>query len=130
MARPRSIGKGRTDGGLRPSAVDSRQSSVTSRPSVGEDQQSTVDSQQSSVEVRAIPEGLTRRVVVEQVRPSIDAGRFPIKRTVGESVQVFAAIFADGHDVITAVVRDRHGRSAEASRSEILAYSLQHPRVP
>ncbi len=55
-----------------------------------------------------IPEGLNRRVVVEQVRPAIDGGRWPIKRTVGEAVQVSAAIFADGHDVIVAVLRDRH----------------------
>src|SRR5919109_5215764 len=55
-----------------------------------------------------IPEALNRRVIVERIRPAIDGGRWPIKRTVGEAVQVFAAIFADGHDVIVAVLRDRH----------------------
>ena len=48
-----------------------------------------------------------RRVVIERVRPEIDGGRFPIKRTLGESVEVAATIFADGHDVIAAVLRDR-----------------------
>jgi starch synthase (maltosyl-transferring) len=44
------------------------------------------------------------RVVIEGVDPEIDAGRFPIKRTPGESVRVEADIFADGHDEIAAVV--------------------------
>jgi starch synthase (maltosyl-transferring) len=48
------------------------------------------------------------RVIVEHLRPEVDGGRFPIKRTVGERVVVIADIFADGHDVIAAVVRDRH----------------------
>jgi starch synthase (maltosyl-transferring) len=55
----------------------------------------------------APPDLLTPRVVIEHVRPEIDGGRFPIKRTVGESVEVQATIFADGHDVLAAVVRDR-----------------------
>jgi starch synthase (maltosyl-transferring) len=54
-----------------------------------------------------IPESLSRRVIVDGIRPEIDGGRFPIKRTIGEAVQVHATIFADGHDVIAAVVRDR-----------------------
>src|SRR6266705_379192 len=48
------------------------------------------------------------RVVIEHIVPEVDAGRFPIKRAVGESVDVTADIFADGHDVIVAVLRDRH----------------------
>ena len=40
------------------------------------------------------------RVVIEGVRPEIDCGRFPIKRTVGEEVVVSADIFAEGHDVL------------------------------
>src|SRR5207248_8373960 len=55
-----------------------------------------------------IDEAHARRAVIERIRPEIDAGRFPIKRTVGETVEVFAQVFADGHDVVTAVLRDRH----------------------
>jgi starch synthase (maltosyl-transferring) len=43
-----------------------------------------------------------RRVVIENVRPEIDAGRFPIKRIPGEKVEVTADIFADGHDLLSA----------------------------
>ncbi|HEV3139579.1 MAG TPA: maltotransferase domain-containing protein, partial [Vicinamibacterales bacterium] len=52
---------------------------------------------------------LAKRVVIEGVRPEIDGGRFPIKRTVGEAVDVAATIFADGHDVVVAALHDRHG---------------------
>jgi len=45
-----------------------------------------------------------RRVVIEAVEPEIDAGRFPIKRTVGEAVDVRAEIFADGHDLVGGAV--------------------------
>jgi len=43
-----------------------------------------------------------RRVVIENLNPGIDGGRFPIKRVIGEKVVVTADIFADGHDAISA----------------------------
>jgi starch synthase (maltosyl-transferring) len=43
-----------------------------------------------------------QRVVIEQVRPEIDGGRFPIKRVIGEPIQVSAVIFADGHNTLAA----------------------------
>src|SRR5688572_3707076 len=49
------------------------------------------------------------RVVVENVQPQIDAGRFPIKRTVGEPVFVTADVFADGHDKLSGVLKHRRG---------------------
>ncbi|MDA3951989.1 MAG: alpha-1,4-glucan--maltose-1-phosphate maltosyltransferase [Spirochaeta sp.] len=56
-----------------------------------------------------------RRVVIDRVRPEIDAGAFPIKRVIGETVHVEADIIADGHDHIRAVLRYRPagGRWAE-----------------
>ena len=47
------------------------------------------------------------RVVIEAVAPQVDAGRFPVKRVVGEEVEVTADVFADGHDTIIGVVRHR-----------------------
>jgi len=44
------------------------------------------------------------RVIIEGVEPEIDDGRFPIKRSVGESVAVEADIFTDGHDVLSAIL--------------------------
>jgi starch synthase (maltosyl-transferring) len=46
-------------------------------------------------------------VVVEELRPEIDGGRFPIKRTVGESVSVTVDAFADGHDLVAGVLKYR-----------------------
>ena len=45
-----------------------------------------------------------RRVIIENVRPEIDGGRFAVKRTPGEHVNVAADIFSDGHDVVDAVL--------------------------
>ena len=45
--------------------------------------------------------------MIESVLPQVDAGRFPIKRVVGESVTVEADVFGDGHDAVTAVLRYR-----------------------
>jgi len=49
-----------------------------------------------------------RRVIIEGVAPEIDGGRFPIKRILGDKVRVEADIFADGHDVLRAVLKYRH----------------------
>ncbi len=49
----------------------------------------------------------SRRVAIENVKPQVDCGRFPIKRTIGDRVSVTADIFADGHDVLHAVLRHR-----------------------
>ena len=40
------------------------------------------------------------RLVIEHVTPELDAGRYPVKRALGETVRVEADIFKDGHDEI------------------------------
>ena len=45
------------------------------------------------------------RILIEDVWPEIDAGRYPIKRVVGDEVAVWADIFRDGHDKIRAVLK-------------------------
>jgi len=97
---------------------------VAGRQSSVERRRPSADRRQTAVERReagraAIPEAFSRRVIIDRVQPEIDGGRFPIKRIVGEPVDVEAAIFADGHDVVTAIVRDRpdaHGRTTAAWR--------------
>ena len=54
-----------------------------------------------------------RRVVIEAVRPEIDAGRFPIKRCAGDRVVVEADVFADGHDALAALVLHRPAGDGE-----------------
>src|SRR5438034_2933305 len=47
------------------------------------------------------------RIRVAQVRPQIDCGRFPVKRTVGEQVEVSALVIRDGHEILGACVHYR-----------------------
>ncbi len=54
-----------------------------------------------------------RRVVIEGVLPQIDAGRYPIKRTVGEKVVVEADLFTDGHDAVSGALLYRHDKAAD-----------------
>ncbi len=62
-----------------------------------------------------------RPVRIERVRPQLDEGRFPIKRVVGESIDVTANVFRDGHDLIDATIlyRERGGAWREAPFVEI-----------
>jgi starch synthase (maltosyl-transferring) len=48
------------------------------------------------------PEG---RILIEDVWPEIDGGRYPIKRIVGDEIAVWADLLRDGHDRIRAVLR-------------------------
>jgi starch synthase (maltosyl-transferring) len=59
----------------------------------------------------------TRRVVIERVEPEVDGGRFAIKRTVGDEVRVRADIYADGHDLLGAVLLCR--RAGESAWTEV-----------
>jgi len=52
----------------------------------------------------SIAESGRNRVVIEGVAPEIDAGAFPIKRVVGDTVVVEVDAFADGHDAISGVL--------------------------
>ncbi len=44
------------------------------------------------------------RIPVTQIRPSVDAGRWPAKAIVGETVPVTATVFREGHDAVAATV--------------------------
>jgi starch synthase (maltosyl-transferring) len=46
-------------------------------------------------------------IVIENLQPLIDGGRYPIKRIVGEDLVVEADIFRDGHDVVAAILKWR-----------------------
>ena len=67
-----------------------------------------------------------RRVVIEGVTPCVDSGRFPAKRVVGDVVTIEADIFADGHDLISAVLLHRH--ESETAQSETRMTALVNDR--
>src|SRR5262245_1381344 len=61
-----------------------------------------------------IDKGLMRRtVVIENVAPTVEGGRYPVKREVGASVEVSADIFKEGHEILVAFVRFRRAADAE-----------------
>lgn len=43
-----------------------------------------------------------KRIIIENIVPQVDGGAFPIKRVPKERVDVYANVFADGHDEIVA----------------------------
>jgi starch synthase (maltosyl-transferring) len=85
-----------------------------------------------------------QRVVIENVEPLVDGGRFPVKVVAGETVQVEADILCDGHDQISAellfrgpdeaswrtapmlpLVNDRFWSSFQAEGPGMAAFSIQ-----
>ncbi len=64
-----------------------------------------------------------RRVVIENVSPCIDNGRFAAKRCAGDLVEVQAAIFADGHDRLRALLLARQRGAAAWIEYEMTALS-------
>ncbi len=76
--------------------------------------------------MQPLPAKVPSRVVIEGVTPEVDDGRFPIKRTVGEEVVVEADIFADGHDVLSAVLRYRP--ASEEKWAEVAMQPLVNDR--
>lgn len=51
---------------------------------------------------------LRRRILIEAVEPELDCGRYPVKRELGDTLDVWADIVRDGHDALAAAVRYRH----------------------
>jgi starch synthase (maltosyl-transferring) len=62
------------------------------------------------------------RIVIDLVTPSVDGGRFPIKRIVGDVVGVEAVIFADGHDALTCRLVFRHESDEDEQEAAMVAH--------
>ena len=43
---------------------------------------------------------LYSRIIIENITPEIDGGRYPIKRVEGDRVEVAADVYMDGHDLL------------------------------
>ena len=53
------------------------------------------------------------RIQIQKPAPAVDAGRYPAKRCVGDTVEVSADVLRDGHDLLRAAVRYRAPDSSE-----------------
>src|SRR6266567_4124109 len=47
------------------------------------------------------------RIQIQALEPIVDCGRFAVKRTVGDQVDVYATVFKDGHDALAGAIRVR-----------------------
>jgi len=66
------------------------------------------------------------RAVIDAVRPSVDGGRFAVKRIVGDTVAVEADCFTDGHDALRVMLRWR--RESETGWHEAEMEALGNDR--
>jgi len=70
---------------------------------------------------QALPKEGRARAVVEGVSPSVDGGRFAVKRIAGEVVEVEADCFTDGHDALRTMLRWRPEGAAAWNEVEMEA---------
>src|SRR5260370_36205292 len=68
-----------------------------------------------------LPERRLSHIVIEDVTPSVDGGRYPAKRIVGEPCVVEADIFRDGHQVLRAAVKWRRKRDEVFDEAPMVA---------
>jgi starch synthase (maltosyl-transferring) len=47
------------------------------------------------------------RLVIEGIEPSVDDGRYPVKRVVGDALLVRATVYREGHDLLTGALQVR-----------------------
>jgi len=78
--------------------------------------QAPIDSQMN------LPERRLSHIVIEDVTPSVDCGRYPAKRIAGESCVVEADIFRDGHQVLRAAVKWRRKQDEVFDEAPMLLF--------
>ena len=69
------------------------------------------------------------RIRIQLPSPTIEEGRWPVKRTVGDTVAVSADVFRDGHEVLRAVVRYRPQGARRWSEAPLHAVDAHHNGV-
>jgi starch synthase (maltosyl-transferring) len=62
------------------------------------------------------------RLVIENLTPQLDGGRYPIKRLLGKTVDVGVNIFKDGHDLIAAHILYRQVGTTEFRETPLTYY--------
>ncbi|HEY2310632.1 MAG TPA: alpha-1,4-glucan--maltose-1-phosphate maltosyltransferase, partial [Gaiellaceae bacterium] len=67
----------------------------------------------------SIPKTTPARIQIQDVSPQVDCGRYPVKRTVGEVVEVTARVFRDGHERLGATVRHKRPEATRWSETPL-----------
>jgi starch synthase (maltosyl-transferring) len=60
-----------------------------------------------------VPKTRPPRILIQEPWPSVDCGRYPVKRSVGDTIQVWADVFRDGHEQLGAAIRYLPPRARE-----------------
>jgi starch synthase (maltosyl-transferring) len=79
----------------------------------------TRSSRRDEARQSSIPLDGRHRTVIERVLPEVDSGRFAIKRTAGEAVEVTAHVHADGHDLLRVLLKYRRHEDGSQPWAEI-----------
>jgi starch synthase (maltosyl-transferring) len=75
-----------------------------------------------------LPNTKPPRIQIEDVWPQLDCGRYPVKRSVGDEVEVWATIFRDGHELLGAAIRYRAPGSSQWDEVEMRKVEEQPDR--
>jgi len=71
----------------------------------------------------SLPDPTAPCFLIEDIYPCVDGGRYPVKRIAGESVEVWADIFREGHDVFAAALLWRPETSKDWRREPMALYN-------
>jgi starch synthase (maltosyl-transferring) len=77
----------------------------------------------ANVSISSVSDLTGQRIYIEDIFPAVDAGRFAVKRVVGEPVEVWADIFRDGHAVLAADLLWRAESAVKWSRVGMRPYA-------
>src|SRR5271156_739900 len=78
-------------------------------------------SYQAPTDSRLISSGRLNHIIIEDVTPAVDGGRYPANRIAGEPCVVEADIFRDGHQVLRAAVKWRRKQDEVFDEAPMLA---------
>jgi starch synthase (maltosyl-transferring) len=76
----------------------------------------------ANVSIRSVGDLSGQRIYIEDFYPVVDAGRFAVKRVVGEEITVWADIFRDGHAVLAAELVWRREGADKWSRAPMVLH--------
>jgi starch synthase (maltosyl-transferring) len=67
-----------------------------------------------------------QRVIIENVSPQLDGGRFAVKAFVGDVIKVEADVFLDGHDVLATNLLYKFSKDHEWTRTPMIFVGNDH----
>ncbi|WP_273455776.1 maltotransferase domain-containing protein, partial [Nevskia ramosa] len=116
---PMDFGRAALDaeGHLRPTSLITEALQTPAEPKVEKAAKASLTAKRAQTKVNVDAALAARRIVIANLDPSIDDGRYPSKRVVGDSVVVEADVFTDGHDQLAVNLLWRPVGAAKWNRS-------------